>query len=204
MKISSLARVLAGILALCALVIPASAVPPTREELTKTYNAGVAAFEKKDFVTAERQFQVVLQHVPKHAQSRRYLVDIDRLRTAEANIPSMEKALSKLVIPEIKVDEATLEDFLALVVIKAKEVSGGKTVPNFVFRPSTPDMTDRLITLTLTSIPASELIRQAGLVTATKFSYEKYAIIVTPARSSAIDAATAAALDAAAAGSDDR
>ncbi len=198
MKNRLLTPVLTALLALVAFIAPASAVPPTREELTRTYNAGVAAFQKEDFATAERQFRKILQHVPQHPQSRKYLIDIERKRSAEANIPPLQKELSKLIVPEIRVDEVTLEDFVALVSMKVKELTEGKTVPNFVFRPSTPEMTDRLVTLTLTSIPASELIRQAGQITGTKFTYEKFAIVVTSAKTSAVDPETAAALDAAA------
>jgi len=203
MKTRSLARAVVATITLLALALTAGAVPPTREELTKTFEAGVAAFAKEDLAAAERQFRLVLQHVPQHAPSRRYLIDIERIRKAEASIPAMEKELSKLTVPEVKFDEVTLEDFLAFVALKTKELSGGKTVPNFVFRPSTPEMTDRVLTLTLTSVPASELIRQAGLLTGTKFTYEKYAIVVTSARSAGVDAETAAALDAAAEESDE-
>jgi len=202
MKNRSLARAIAATLTLVALALPAGAVPPTREELTKTFESGVAAFAKEDLAAAERQFRKVLQHVPQHAPSRRYLIDIERIRKKVASIPAMEKELSTLTVPEVKVDEVTLEDFLALVALKTKELSGGKTVPNFVFRPSTPEMTDRVLTLTLNSVPASELLRQAGLLTRTKFTYEKYAIVVTPTQSAGADPATSAALDAAAKESD--
>jgi hypothetical protein len=198
MKTRLLTPVLTLVFAVGAFVSPASAVPPTREELTKIYRAGVAAFQKEDFVTAEREFRKVLQYVPQQPQARKYLIDIERKRAVEASIPPLQKELSKLIVPEISAEETTLEDFLSLVGMKVKELTEGKTVPNFVFRPSTPDLTDRLVTLKLTAIPASELLRQAGQITDTKFTYEKYAIVVTPARSSAIDAETTAALDAAA------
>ena len=198
MKSRSLALVLAGLCILLALVSPASAVPPTREELTKAYNTAIASFTKEDYATAERQFNFVLQHVPGHALSRKYLVEIEAKRKAVASIPAMEKELARIIVPELKVEEVSLEDFLGLVVLKTKELSGGKTVPNFVFRPSTPEMTERLVSLTLSGVPVSELLRHAGQITDTKFTYDKYAILVSPARSSAVDAETQAALDAAA------
>lgn len=167
---------------LASMLVPASALPPTKEELTKLFNDGVALYNQKNWNAADQKFVELLKLVPGHVPSQKYRGAISEKRRAEAMVPDIYKQLATLTAEKVSFDEATLEEAVEYVKQRAKTLSDGKVVPNIILRPTkdTPDFTERKITFNLNKVPLSDVLDLIGKSTNTRFTFDKYAIIGAP------------------------
>ena len=83
--------------------------------------------------------------------------------------------MKSLVVPKVDIDGASLDEVVEYIRGKAKALSGGGTPPNIILRGR--DIGDREVTLRLSNVPLSEVLRYAGDLAGVRFSYEKHAII---------------------------
>jgi hypothetical protein len=182
MKLRSLAVVTIATAMLASMLVPASALPPTKEELTKLYNEGVALYNQQNWNAADQKFVELLKLVPRHVPSQRYRGAISDKKRAEAMVPDIYKQLAALTEEKVSFDEATLEEAVEYIKQRAKALSDGKVVPNIILRPTkdSPDFAERKITFNLNKVPLSDVLDMIGKSTKTKFSFDKYAIIGEP------------------------
>lgn len=83
--------------------------------------------------------------------------------------------MRELVVPQVSIDEASMEEVAAYIKMKAEKLSGGKVAPAFVFKEEA--IRDRTVTMQLKNVPLSEVLRYAGDLADVRFSYERYAIV---------------------------
>ncbi|MEM9479484.1 MAG: hypothetical protein AAGA58_07515 [Verrucomicrobiota bacterium] len=143
------------------------------------FDQGVAAYNRGDYEAAKGQFQKVLQAVPNHPQSMRYLALIRNAERRELLKPSMEKSLDRIRIPKVEMEETAFEDVVDYIRRKTKEISGGKVSPNIIMRVP-PEKAAEPVTMQLEQVPVSELLRYLTSITQTTAKYEPYAIVISP------------------------
>jgi len=155
--------------ALAAITLPAPAQTPLVKEAQKAYLAG-------DMETAKQKFEIVLAEDPHNAAARNYLKMIAISEARAGSGAKLQKQLQSLILPQVDLREATLGATLDYLRQQAGKVSGGKIQTSFVLNPEVSASTP--ITLHLTNVPFTEVLRYVGELAKVEFVIEQYAITV--------------------------
>lgn len=147
------------------------------------------AYIRGDLETAKKQFEMVRRINPRNQIAINYL---RMIMTAEARAPrgnDMEKQLAQIIMPRVELREATLDSALDYLKQQVTKNTGGKTNVSFVTQLS-EEQKAQPVTLSVSNIPLTEVLRYIGNLANVQFEYEKYAIRVKPAGSAAPAPAT--------------
>jgi len=153
-----------------ALVVPAVAQTSILSEAQRAYLTG-------DYDVAKAKFRVILAQDPSNRVAANYLRMIAVAQAKNGTGVSMEKQLKELVVT-VDFKEATFEAALDYLKQTADRLSDGKVKPSFVVQPGV----DRVapITLRLSNIPFTEVLRYMGELAKVDFRIERFAITVQP------------------------
>ena len=128
---------------------------------------------------AKLKFEVVLNRDPKNVTARNYLRMIEAARRKLGPGVGREAAFRGIMIPKVQFNGAQLSECLEFLHQQVEELSGGQLAPNFVVSPAVNRAAP--VTLNLSNIPFTELLRYIGRLTDTEFVYQAHAISVVPA-----------------------
>src|SRR5690606_34206812 len=101
------------------------------------------------------------------------------IKAANANAPkgsAIQAQLANVMIEKVSVREATLGSVLEFVRQTVAKSSGNKVQINFVAMLPQDRMDKQTVTLNLSNIPASEVLRYIGEQANVDFEFDKYAI----------------------------
>ncbi|MEM9016515.1 MAG: tetratricopeptide repeat protein [Verrucomicrobiota bacterium] len=145
------------------------------------FNQGVALYKQQNYVEALAKFEAVLRANPGYVYARSYA---NKCKVAIANNTGpkndIEGTLAKIVIPQLNFTDASIGEVLEYFSVRAEELTGGKFVPNFIYKGTTDQRDNTLITLNLRNVPMTEAIRYVGQLSRTQFRYEEHAIVADP------------------------
>lgn len=149
------------------------------ERSNALYQAGLIAMNQGDVAKARQAFTEALQLNPGHANARYQLGQL-KLNSAQIAGKGHEQQLAKIVVPQISLDGASLEEALeALTAIVTRE-SKQQVTPNFVVQDSAAAFKSRKINLQLRGVPANKVLEfilsQAGGTA----KYEEHAVVIKP------------------------
>jgi len=167
-------------LAVCAPVSAQSGQATSRsDQANALYKTGISAMKEGKYDVATTSFREVLRLYPKHHLARRHLLNIQTNRNSlEA---SKRKApLKTVVIPEVSLDDVTMQDALDALAILTKNASKEKVTPSFIVQDTTGAFDNSSITLSLTHIPADTVLKYIVDQGGGKVRYDKHAIVVSP------------------------
>ena len=156
------------------------------------YVDAVSDFKSARYEEAVQKFAILVRKYPKDAKLRYYLNN-SRLRLIDNQVPkgTVEAELSQVVLPKFQVQGASLDLVFDYLSAKATELSDGKVKANFIYKGTQDERERQNISLNLTNIPITEVIRYVGEITGTHFDYEKHAIVATPRANLAVPAGQA-------------
>lgn len=140
---------------------------------------GQVAYIKGDVETAKRNFEAVVQLDPKNPTANGYLRQI-RAVPPKPSGNTVQKQCESLMMPQVDLKEATFGSALDFVKRAALKQSDGKLVLNFVVQLPDEVVKTRPVSLSLTNVPLSEVLKYIGDLTGSQFDYEKHAIVVRP------------------------
>ena len=164
-------------LALAASVLLSSvafAVTPLTQLLTEAQTA----YQRGETATAKAKFESVLSMDPKNPVAIGFLRQI-KVKEAASNA-NPEVAFSRLILPSVQFKEAQFSAVLDSLKQQSAKLSDGKQVANFVVQVPEPQASTP-ITLSLTNVPFTEVLKYIGSLASVSFTYDKYAISVRPA-----------------------
>ena len=154
-------------------------LPSIFEKIDKKYRTPVVATVVFSLVAAKAKFESVIKLDPKNATAIGYLNAI-AAKEAQANSGSQEKQLAKLIMPKVDFKEASLKATLDFLKQSVTKLSDGKQAVNFVVQlPET--QANAPVTLSLTYVPFTEVLKYLGSLAGVSFTYDRYAITVRPA-----------------------
>ncbi len=158
-----------------------TAAAPAAEDVTKLLSEAQTAYLRGEVDTAKSLFEMVNKLDPKNQVAIAHLrrIQAEQAQRGAGNI--QEKKFAALIIPKIEFREATLGAALDAIKKKADEASGGKLPVNFVLQLPEDVVKTQVVTLNLTNIPFTEVLRYVGGLANISFSYDRYAIVVKPA-----------------------
>jgi hypothetical protein len=146
---------------------------------TELLSEAQTAYLRGDLVAAKAKFESVIKLDPKNATAIGYLNAI-AAKEAQANSGSQEKQLAKLIMPKVDFKEASLKATLDFLKQSVTKLSDGKQAVNFVVQlPET--QANAPVTLSLTNVPFTEVLKYLGSLAGVSFTYDRYAITVRPA-----------------------
>lgn len=139
-----------------------------------------AAYLRGDIDAARAKFESVLVLDPKNQTAIGYLKNIN----ARESGGSPEKQLARVIMPKIEFREASMTAALDYLKQSISKQTDGKTTVNFVVQLP-EEQANAPVTLSLSNVPFTEVLRYLGTLTKTSFVYDRYAIMVRPAASTA-------------------
>lgn len=173
-------------LVVCFLLLVTYLLPstlPAQGSAQELYQQGVNLYNEQRYVEALAVFENLVRARPDFVYARSYLAKTKTAIAANRGPKkSMEADLSKIILPQINFVEAPIGDVLQFFSQRADELSGGKVVPNFIYKGTAEQRESTLITLSLRNVPMTEAIRYVGQLTRTRFVYEEHAIVADPGK----------------------
>jgi hypothetical protein len=154
----------------------AGAVTPVSELLSEAQTA----YLRGDLPTAKAKFQSVYQLDPKNPTAVAYLRQIQAKEASSTG--GTEKTFSNLILPSVQFKEAQLSAVLEALRQQVNKLTEGKQIANFVVQVPEPQASTP-ITLSLSSVPFTEVLKYVGNLAGVSFTYDKYAITVRPSAS---------------------
>ncbi|HEV7867583.1 MAG TPA: hypothetical protein VGO90_07865 [Chthoniobacteraceae bacterium] len=137
------------------------------------------AHARGDLELAKAKYQSVLQMDRKNITATAYLKRIQVEEAKGGKGGGQEKQLARLIVPAVQFRDAELSAALDYLKQTASKLSEGKQAVNFVVQvPEAQAKTP--ITLNLTNVPFTEVLRYVGDLASVSFSFDPYAITVRP------------------------
>lgn len=150
------------------------------------------SYMRGDLEAAKQQFQMVNRIDPKNPTAIGFLRRIAVEAKPKTGM-TLEKQLAGVIIPKVEFREATLGsalDYLKQAVAKA---SDGKASVNFIVQLPDEQVKTQTLTLNVTGIPFTEVLRYVGGLADVQFEYDRYAVVVKPKGAVSATAAAPAA-----------
>jgi hypothetical protein len=164
-----------------ALAISPAVAQQKRQTLQQVFDQAVADFNAKDYDEAKTGFQRVLKAKPGLPHARKYLAQIESIkRNPVVRKVTMEPRLAELTVPKFSFEEASLGTVLDYLSQKSTEISDGKVTANFIYKGPAEDRDKKFITLSLSNVPLTEVIRYVGAQVGVRFTYDEFAVVGTP------------------------
>lgn len=162
------------LLATAALLITASLA--NAQSTSTLMSEAQRAYISGDLDMAKKRFNEVLAVEPQNKSAQNYL---RMIRAAEAKSGpggGLQKKLTGLVLPQVNLKSATFSSALEYLKQLAE-----KEGTNVSFVTQLPEATlKEPVTLALSNVPFTEVLRYLGDLARVKFTVEQYAISVTP------------------------
>lgn len=173
-------------------LLAASAVPAPAQNAQmaqQLLSDAQTAYIRGDMETAKKNFTMVIRIDPRNQIATNYL---RMIQAQEAKAPKgneQEKQLASVIMPKVELREATLGSALDFLRQSLTKITNGKQSCNFVLQLPDEQVKNQPVTLVLTNVPFTEVLRYLGTLANINFVYEKYAIRVVPAGTSTASAA---------------
>lgn len=149
------------------------------EKVNSLYQMGMVAMKEGNFDLAKTSFKEVMRLNPSHAKARMHLYDISINRNA-MSIGRRKAALKKVIIPQVNLDKATIQESLEMLAVQVERESKKKVTPNFIVQDPTGGFKGRTVTLRLSRIPAETLLRYIVDQASGHVRFDNHAIVITP------------------------
>ena len=165
-----------------ALVTLLAAASAFSDDAGQLLSEAQAAYLRGDMESAKRNFEIVNRLDPRNKTAIGYLrmIKAQEAKKGGSGGSDQEKQLQALIVPQVQFRDATLGSALEYLRQQATKISGGKTSVNFVVQLPDEMVKSQAVTLSLTNVPFSEVLRYLGDLAGISFTYEKYAIAVRP------------------------
>ena len=182
MKTQTTPTSLAALAILAVSILPITAQSETQTPAQKAealYRHGLAAEKAGNPEAARKAYTAALQANPKHPHARYSLGQL-KIHSGSIAAKGREAKFSAVMVPEYKLDAASLSEALdALRQIVDKE-SKGEVAPNFIVQDPKKALSEAKITLVLNKVPAKGVLDYVLDQAGAKARYDEHAIVITP------------------------
>ncbi len=162
-----------------ALLIPCGVVHA--QTFKAAYDEGVRLYDSGEYEEALIRFEIAVRANPRSPHARSYMI---KSKTAVAqgrgSKKSIEKDLAKIIIPEINFEDAPIGDVLQYLAARTEELTQGKLRPNIIYKGTSEQRQNTLITLSVRNVPVTEALRYIGQISRTHFAYDEHAVVADP------------------------
>ncbi len=143
------------------------------------YQKGQAAEKAGDPVAARQAYNDALRVDPNHANARYSLGQL-KLNAGTIATKGREAKFAAVVIPEFRMDGATLPEALEALRIFVERQSKNEVAPNFIIQDPQKKFAPARISLNLKNTPAKAVLRYLMDMAGGKARYDEHAIVIMP------------------------
>lgn len=151
---------------------------PTRSS-EMFYRQGLAAEKSGDPDAARSAYTEALRIHPGHANARFRLGELKLYAPAIA-AKGREARFGAVLVPEFRVDDASLKECLDALAIIVSKQSEDKVNPNFILQDPKNQLSAAKISLSLKNLPASGVLRYLLGQAGAKARFDEHAIVIEP------------------------
>lgn len=165
------------ILILLAAVLAALSPTAVRaaDDIHVAYEAGRAAFNAGQFEIAREKLAYVQSKAPDHLPTRAMLAQIEAQLGPNNTI--LRKSYEKVVLEKVEFADVTVNEALQAVRALTLKASANKVSPNVIVR--SPEIGERVISLTLSNVPLTEVLNYVAQLSGSKLVYDKNAVVIS-------------------------
>ena len=160
------------------LVSQAFAQTPT-QQADGLYRQGLAAEKAGDPAAARQAYEAALKANPGHANARYSLGQL-KLNSASVAAKGREAKFGAVMIPEYRLDAATLQESLDALRVIVEKQSKQQITPNFVIQDPKNELAAAKISLNLKNLPARGVLQYLMEQSGAKARYDEHAIVISP------------------------
>lgn len=143
------------------------------------YRQGQAAEKAGDADAARKAYLEALQANPNHAHARYSLGQL-RVNAARIAATGREARFGNVMVPEFKLDGASLAEALSALQHIVEKESDGEVAPNFIIQDPSRAFADVKISLVLKKVPARAVLQYVMDQAGAKARHDEHAIVITP------------------------
>lgn len=147
---------------------------PSAESL---YQKGLAAEKSGDPVAAGDFYKNALKTDPNHANAR-YSIGQLKIHAPAIAAKGRGEKFGAIMIPLFQLDQATIQEAIALLSAMIKKESKAQVITNFVIEDPKMVLTNQKITLDLKNMPAKAVVKYLTEQTGTKVRYDEHAVVI--------------------------
>jgi tetratricopeptide (TPR) repeat protein len=150
-----------------------------RQQADAYYQQGLAAEKAGDPNAARDAYGAALRANPQHANSR---FRLGQLRSTSGTLAAKgrESKIGAVVIPELKLDGATLAETIEFLGKLIERESKGEVAPNFVIQDPKNLMSEARISLQLKNVPTTAVLQYVTSAANAKIRYDEHAVVIEP------------------------
>ncbi len=160
----------------------AQAQPTPAQQAEQYYSRGMAAEKAGNLPAAKAAYNEALRLNPNHANARFRAAElkIDGSAVAEKG---REAKFAATVIPQINLEEASLQESLDALQMTIEKAAGADNTPNFIIQDPENRLKGAKVTLQLKGVPAKAVLDYILSQASAKVKYDKHAVVISPNRS---------------------
>lgn len=143
------------------------------------YRQGLAAEKAGDPAAAQQAYAAALQANPNHANARFSLGQL-KLNSASIATKGREAKFGAVMIPEFKLDGATLQEALEALRLIIEKESKNEVTPNFILQDPKNEITAAKISLNLKAMPAKAVLQYLMDQAGAKAQFDEHAVVIKP------------------------
>jgi hypothetical protein len=143
------------------------------------YRQGLAAEKAGDPVTAHKAFTEALKANPNHAHARYSLGQV-KINAPAIATRGREAKFGAVMIPEFRLDDASLTEALEALRIIVERESKEKITPNFVIQDPANELASAKVALNLKNMPSRAVMQYVLDMAGAKARHDEFAIVITP------------------------
>ena len=177
---TALAIVLLSLGSLTLVSAQATAKPqPATVTIQDLYVRSLTAINEGKVTVAEQNLRAILKVQPNHPQARYQLSNLIANRDKIAS-RARQISMNQTTIAEIDYSDASVSECLESLTALINEKTQKNFTPNFVVKDPNNLLKDKRITLKLSNVPASQVLKYINSSSNSKAVYEEHAIVITP------------------------
>ena len=174
-----LIRSLVIVATLSAPVLAQSSAPPPAQQAEVLYRQGLAAEKAGDPTAARQAYTAALAANPNHANARYSLGQL-KIHGAAISEQGREGKFGAILIPEFRLDAATLQQALEALGVLIERQSKDAVTPNFLIQDPKQQLAATKISLNLKNMPAKAVLQYLMEQAGAKARYDEHAIVIVP------------------------
>lgn len=148
-------------------------------KIQSLYKSGLIAMHQGKEAEARTAFNDVLKLQPGHGHARYQLTQLSAT-VAKIKQQQREALFASTMIKEINFNKATLAEALEALDLFASEATDEKFTPNFVIQDPTGQLDEKKITLKMSNVPLSGILKYVTELTGTSIRYDAHATVFRP------------------------
>lgn len=164
-------------LAAFAIAAPVALAQTAEQKAEAYYQRGLAAEKAGDPATARAAYNAVLDLFPNHANAR-YRAGQVKINAASIKSTATETKVGSVMIPLYQLEDATVQEAIAVLSLAMEKATDGKIAPNFIIEDPAGKLAEARVSMQLKNVPVKAILGYIHNQAGTKARYDEHAVVI--------------------------